>query len=63
MPTKLPPLRYLLALAAAALVAGCGLKGDPRLPADQSDHYPATYPAGATPSDSRPENIFSRGFQ
>lgn len=63
MSKSFPPPRLLLALAAAALVAGCGLKGDPRLPGDQGDAYPATYPAGAVPSDVASENIFRKRFE
>jgi len=33
-----------LALAAALAPAACGKKGDPTLPAGESDKYPRTYP-------------------
>jgi predicted small lipoprotein YifL len=48
----------LAALVAAALLAGCGVKGDPELPPDKADGFPRTYPQGAVPTDERPENIF-----
>jgi predicted small lipoprotein YifL len=34
----------LLALAAALTASACGKKGDPTLPAGESDKYPRTYP-------------------
>jgi len=34
----------LLALAAALAPSACGKKGDPTLPAGESDKYPRTYP-------------------
>jgi len=37
-------LLLLLALAAALAPAACGKKGDPTLPAGESDKYPRTYP-------------------
>jgi predicted small lipoprotein YifL len=55
MPIRAP---LLLAAAAALLAAGCGVKGDPQLPEDKADGFPRTYPQGAVPSESRPENIF-----
>ena len=57
MATKLLPARLFLALAAAALAAGCGVKGVPELPADKADNFPRTYPEGATPSEVRPTNV------
>lgn len=56
MATKLPPSLFF-ALAAAALVAGCGVKGVPELPADKADNFPRTYPEGAAPNDVRPTNV------
>lgn len=50
--------RLLAALAAAALLAGCGVKGPPELPGDKADTYPTTYPAGAVPPDVPPTNIY-----
>lgn len=58
MAMKLLPARLLFAFAAAGLLAGCGVKGDPQLPADKADNFPRTYPEGAVPTDARPENIF-----
>jgi len=58
MATKLQTTRLLLAGAAALLLAGCGVKGDPQLPGDKADNYPRTYPQGAVPPDQPPENIF-----
>lgn len=57
MATTLLPTSLFFALAAAALVAGCGVKGVPELPADKADSFPRTYPEGATPSERRPENV------
>ena len=37
-------LAILLALAVAPSIAGCGKKGDPRLPDGVSDEYPRKYP-------------------
>jgi len=37
-------LLLLLALAAALAPSACGKKGDPTLPAGESDKYPRTYP-------------------
>jgi hypothetical protein len=54
------PLRLLLALAAAAFVAGCGVKGVPELPEGRgADGFPRIYPQGAVPHDTRQENIFT----
>lgn len=53
-----PPTRLLLALAAAALLAGCGVKGPPELPGDQADNFPRTYPPGAVPHETAPRGIF-----
>lgn len=50
-----------LGLALVCLGLGaCGLKNDPTLPPGQADSYPMVYPAGAVPSDGRPEVIFDR---
>lgn len=49
--------RLLLALAAAAFVAGCGVKGVPELPEGKADNFPRTYPQGAVPHDARQDNI------
>ena len=57
MATKLLPAGLCCALA-ALLLAGCGVKGDPQLPAEKADTFPSTYPPGAVPSETRPENIF-----
>ena len=46
--------RLLLAFAAAALVAGCGVKGPP----EQADSFPRTYPPGAIPHETAPPGIF-----
>ena len=54
--TKLLPTRLLIALAAAALVAGCGVKGPPEL--ETGDAFPGVYPAGAVPPEVPPVNIF-----
>lgn len=51
---KTPPTRLLLALAAAALLAGCGVKGPP----EQADNFPRTYPPDATPHEVTPPGIF-----
>jgi predicted small lipoprotein YifL len=56
--TKLSPIRCLIALAAAAVLAGCGVKGPPELPGDTADTFPTTYPAGAVPPDVPPTNIY-----
>lgn len=49
--------RYtIIVLFLAAALAGCGVKGDPLLPADTSDTYPGTYPQDATPGAR--DNIF-----
>jgi predicted small lipoprotein YifL len=37
-------LLLLLALAAALAPSACGKKGDPTLPAGESDKYPRAYP-------------------
>jgi hypothetical protein len=55
--TKLVPASLFCAVA-AALLAGCGVKGDPQLPGDRADDFPRTYPQGAVPSEVRPDNIF-----
>ena len=57
MATKLLPTSLFFALAVAALVAGCGVKSPPDVPADKADGFPRTYPPGATPSDARPTNV------
>jgi predicted small lipoprotein YifL len=51
LPAKPSPRRrsgraalLLLALAAALATSACGKKGDPTLPAGESDKYPRTYP-------------------
>lgn len=56
--TKLTTIRLFIALAAAALVAGCGVKGPPELPGDTADTFPGVYPAGAVPPDVPPVNIY-----
>lgn len=48
-------LLFLGLLLAGA--AGCGRKGDPRLPAGVTDSYPRAYPQGSTPPD---ENIYEK---
>mgnify|MGYP001175073125 CR=1 FL=1 len=48
------PTRLLIALTAAALLAGCGLKGPP----EQADNYPRTYPPGAVPHEVVPPGLF-----
>lgn len=58
MATKPLPIRLFMAGVAALVLAGCGVKGDPQLPADKADGFPRTYPPGAVPTDDRPENIF-----
>jgi predicted small lipoprotein YifL len=50
--------RLLFALAAAALVAACGVKGPPELPGDKADMFPRTYPAGAVPHDIAPPGLY-----
>lgn len=37
--------RLVLAAMVAALLAGCGKKGNPSPPADQPSTYPRTYPS------------------
>ena len=56
--TKLSPSRLFTALAVAALVAGCGVKGSPELPGDTADTFPGVYPAGAVPPEVPPVNIY-----
>ncbi len=58
MATKTLPTSLFFILAATAFLAGCGVKGDPQLPADKADNFPRTYPQGAVPTEDRPENIF-----
>jgi hypothetical protein len=58
MATKRLPTSLFFTLAAATFLAGCGVKGDPQLPADKADNFPRTYPQGAVPTDERQENIF-----
>ena len=53
----------LVLVLAAAPVAGCGVKGDPQRPEDKADGFPRTYPQGAVPTDTRPENIFVDRFE
>jgi len=38
-------LAFLLALSVAAPLAGCGKKGDPKLPEGKSDNFPRKYPS------------------
>jgi len=38
------PALLLLVLTAALAASACGKKGDPTLPAGESDKYPRTYP-------------------
>lgn len=38
-------LAVLIALSMAAPLAGCGKKGDPKLPQGESDNYPRKYPS------------------
>jgi predicted small lipoprotein YifL len=52
------PIRLIIVLAAAAVLAGCGVKGPPELAGDKADMYPRTYPPGAVPSESAPPGIF-----
>jgi hypothetical protein len=51
--------RLLFALAAAALVAACGVKGAPELPGDRADNFPRTYPQGAVPNEVVLPGLFS----
>lgn len=50
---------FLLPIAAVAaiLLAGCGVKSVPEVPADKADGFPRTYPEGAAPSETRPTNV------
>ncbi|MBL8663910.1 MAG: lipoprotein [Candidatus Odyssella sp.] len=48
------PIRLFAALAAAAFLAGCGVKGPP----EQADNYPRTYPPGAVPHETAPPGLF-----
>ena len=50
-------VRPLLGCAAAALLSGCGVKGEPHLPVDKADDFPRTYPQGAVPNEGRRENV------
>ena len=52
------PLRLFIALAAAALLAGCGVKGAPELAGDKADMFPRTYPPGAVPHAIVPPGLF-----
>lgn len=57
--TRLSTTRFFFALAAAALLAGCGVKGHPELPGDTADTFPGVYPAGAIPPDVPPVSIYN----
>ena len=61
MPKTLPT-RLLIALAAAALLAGCGVKGPPELASDQADMYPRVYPRGAVPPEAAPPSIYVQRY-
>jgi predicted small lipoprotein YifL len=39
-----PAARIVLALMVAAMLAGCGKKGNPMPPADEPNTYPQPYP-------------------
>ncbi len=52
------PIRLFAALAAAALLAGCGVKNVPEFAGERADMYPRTYPGGAVPHDVTPRSIF-----
>jgi predicted small lipoprotein YifL len=56
--TRSSPTRLALALLAALLAAGCGVKGQPELPGDKGDAFPAEYPQGAVAPEERPTNVF-----
>ena len=55
--------RLVIVLAAAALLAGCGVKGPPELAGDRADMYPRTYPTGAVPSDVVRPGIFIERYR
>lgn len=57
------PIRLFIVLAAAAFVAGCGVKGPPELAGDNADLYPRTYPAGAVPSEVQPPSIYVERYR
>lgn len=44
---------WVLILLAAAMVASCGRKGTPRLPAGVHDSFPGGYPKGAPSTPER----------
>ncbi len=52
------PIRLFAAVAAAALLAGCGVKNVPEYAGEQPDFYPRTYPPGATPNEVVRRSIF-----
>lgn len=56
-------MRLVIVLAAAALLAGCGLKGPPELAGDKADMYPRTYPDAAVPSEIVPPGIFVERYR
>jgi hypothetical protein len=55
--------RLVIVLTAAALLAGCGVKGPPELAGDRADMYPRTYPPGAVPHDLVPPGIFIERYR
>jgi len=55
--------RLVIVLAAAALLAGCGVKGPPELAGEQTDLYPRTYPPGAVPHDTAQPSIFVERYR
>lgn len=56
--SKILPTRLLIALAAGALLAGCGVKGPPELASDRGDMFPRVYPQGAVPPVTPPPSIY-----
>lgn len=56
-------MRLAFVAAAAALLAGCGVKGPPELAGDKADMYPRTYPNAAVPSEIVPPGIFIERYR
>jgi len=57
------PIRLFIALAAAALVAACGVKSAPELAGDKVDMFPRTYPDRAVPPEGRPPGIYTERYR
>ncbi len=63
MSVKRPPIGRVLALAAAVLAGGCGIKGSPELAGDRDDMFPRVYPEGAVRPEAPPPNIFVERYR